>query len=335
MLNELGSFHIMAYPSTFEETSCIAVIEALSNGLRVICSNLGALPETTQGWAKVYTYLENKEAHAIKFANLLYEEIEFVKRGYFEKNSAIQKAIFLPQNSWDERIKEWKKYLTSIIIKENNFTYRNSWDFTIFQECFVGNEYNIKNFEENDVVIDLGCHIGSFSLLAHKKGSRRIFSFEALKYNYELATENLKSTNVNLQNLAVWRSDIDVETIEFDTNIKDWNTGMGTVVQNKNSQIISVKTIKFDTFLSDFQEVRFLKVDIEGSEYPVLYTSKQLHKIHEIAGEFHELEQNQINGYNFDRQGLKRFLEDNGFEVEIEEAYWSNTCGFFNAKKIK
>ena len=105
----------MAYPSTFEETSCIAVIEALSNGLRVICSNLGALPETTEGWARVYPFYENTEYHAIRFSEILYDEIEKFKRGFFQENYLIQKNIYGIRWSWDNRIEEWRRYLSSII----------------------------------------------------------------------------------------------------------------------------------------------------------------------------------------------------------------------------
>ena len=70
---ELPTFDILAYPNTFEETSCIAVIEALSAGLRVVTSNLGALPETTEGWARMYPYLIDPSLHAQTFANILLE----------------------------------------------------------------------------------------------------------------------------------------------------------------------------------------------------------------------------------------------------------------------
>lgn len=46
LAQELSSSSLFAYPNTFEETSCIASIEALGAGLPVITSRRGALPET-------------------------------------------------------------------------------------------------------------------------------------------------------------------------------------------------------------------------------------------------------------------------------------------------
>lgn len=110
---ELPSFDILAYPNTFEETSCISVIDALSAGLRVVCSNLGALPETTEGWARVYPYLVDKTKHAEKFAKVLGEEIELLKSGALYYHLEQQKAVYAPRWSWDQRIKEWKNYLNT------------------------------------------------------------------------------------------------------------------------------------------------------------------------------------------------------------------------------
>jgi glycosyltransferase involved in cell wall biosynthesis len=115
---ELHTFDILAYPNTFEETSCIAVIEALSAGLRVVTSNLGALPETTEGWAKMYPYLASKDLHAIKFADILDEEIIKIKNGDLDSHLELQKQIYTPRWSWDNRINEWIDFLN----KTNNFS---------------------------------------------------------------------------------------------------------------------------------------------------------------------------------------------------------------------
>lgn len=105
---ELLDFDVLAYPNTFEETSCIAVIEALSAGLRVVCSNLGALPETTEGWARMYNYRVDKEAHAHLFANLLSEEIEKIRSGELIEQLKKQVEVYKPRWSWDTRITEWQ-----------------------------------------------------------------------------------------------------------------------------------------------------------------------------------------------------------------------------------
>ena len=111
---ELPTFDILAYPITFEETSCIAVIEALSAGLRVVTSNLGALPETTEGWAGMYPYLMDPSLHAQTFANVLLEEIELIRKGKLDEHLTQQTQTYNIRWTWDYRIKEWLKFLDGL-----------------------------------------------------------------------------------------------------------------------------------------------------------------------------------------------------------------------------
>ena len=111
---ELPIFDILAYPNTFEETSCIAVIEALSAGLRVVTSNLGALPETTEGWARMYPYLRDPSLHASCFADILLEEIELVRSGKLDEHLTQQVQTYNPRWTWDYRIKEWLQFLDEL-----------------------------------------------------------------------------------------------------------------------------------------------------------------------------------------------------------------------------
>jgi glycosyltransferase involved in cell wall biosynthesis len=115
---ELSTFDILAYPNTFEETSCIAVIEALSAGLRVVTSNLGALPETTEGWARMYPYLMNKDKHAEMFAGILQTEIDLIRRDELYLHLESQKQTYAPRWSWDARINEWTDFLNTLPSKQ-------------------------------------------------------------------------------------------------------------------------------------------------------------------------------------------------------------------------
>ncbi len=108
----LKKSHIFAYPSTWQETSCISAIEALSAGLEIVTSSLGALPETTNGFATMYPYVEDKNQHAM----YLYQALKHAIENY-DSPSQVRKRrmqqIFAAENyNWGHwafqgRMKQW------------------------------------------------------------------------------------------------------------------------------------------------------------------------------------------------------------------------------------
>jgi FkbM family methyltransferase len=192
-----------------------------------------------------------------------------------------------------------------------------SWDAAIFDSVVNINEYQLFDLH-NSVVLDIGAHIGSFAYLSHKLGAVQVHSFEAFTENFKILEENMKNLNgVKIYNYAVWRSDIDVSHVLFQESQNHPNSGGGGVMQ---AQGIPVPTIKFDEILSKIGTIDLLKIDAEGSEFPILFTSKQLFRVNEIIGEYHEFSTPpdfiKIEGYpEFTGFALIEYLRRNGFNA--------------------
>lgn len=123
ILSALTEMHIFAYPNTFEETSCISLLEALSAQLSVVCPNYGALKETAFGFANMYEYIDNKMEHAIIFSKHLQNAIN----KYDQSNHFKQKSYIDLHHDWNTTIKtKWENLLQKTIIAKipkTNFYY--------------------------------------------------------------------------------------------------------------------------------------------------------------------------------------------------------------------
>src|SRR5271157_902538 len=75
----LQKAHILAYPSTWMETSCRVLIESMSAGLMCVHPNLAALSDTSGMLTLSYQYQDNVNAHASLFHHYLEHAINSVK----------------------------------------------------------------------------------------------------------------------------------------------------------------------------------------------------------------------------------------------------------------
>ncbi len=112
----LKQAHIFAYPSIWPETSCIALMEAMSAGCLCVHPDFAALPETAANWTWMYTWHENQQSHASVFYDMLLEAIAHVRKTKFKEDVRIQgqKSYADVFYSWDMRKVQWTNFLKSL-----------------------------------------------------------------------------------------------------------------------------------------------------------------------------------------------------------------------------
>ena len=90
---------IFAYPNTFRETSCISAIEAMAAGCFVVCSRLGALEETTAGFASLVDPGDDASFEA---------EIRRIIDRYLERDESLEQHL-QNQVKWIKGYYTWKR----------------------------------------------------------------------------------------------------------------------------------------------------------------------------------------------------------------------------------
>ena len=110
----LENAHIFAYPSVWQETSCIAAIEALAAGCLTVAPNYAALPETCANFAFMYGFNENRMDHANLFVNVLYQAIASYRNESTQKMLNMQTNYFNTFYNWDLRTQEWTSLIKSL-----------------------------------------------------------------------------------------------------------------------------------------------------------------------------------------------------------------------------
>ena len=110
----LKKTHIFAYPSIWQETSCIAMIEAMSAGCYCIAPNYGALQETMGGYGLCYEWFKDMDSHAITFTAALIHTIRKIESGELswpDEAFEAQYHRFHLDYNWSHRIDQWESFL--------------------------------------------------------------------------------------------------------------------------------------------------------------------------------------------------------------------------------
>lgn len=141
-----------------------------------------------------------------------------------------------------------------------------------------------------DVILDIGANIGLFTIAAAQAyPEAHIYAVEAMPHNYKNLCLNLQEngiTNVTATQVAIAGHNGKLSLTQHPTN-----SGGGTIhhlVDGFPQFEVTCLTLSEYLRLQGISRVRFLKMDIEGSEYAVLNSFEEWEKIDAMGLEIHE-----------------------------------------------
>jgi FkbM family methyltransferase len=245
-------------------------------------------------------------------------------------------------------LKNWREVLSSKLTGKsiNTIKFRNGLILQgppevnlnfLFQEVWVDEIYCQPGYEIEDgnIVIDIGANIGVFATFAAMRASNvEVLAFEPFPENAKWLKQNVSESNL-LSKIKVYEQAVAGVTEERTLQISDsWilhtlsDTGDQKNDSNEeNTQRIKVQCVGFEDVMKLVPRCDLLKIDCEGSEYEIFYTTpaETIKKIRRIVGEFHFGDEDRKNG-----KALCDYLESLDFRI-TEFTSFSDQEGVFSA----
>jgi FkbM family methyltransferase len=112
----LSQAWLFAYPSTYLETFCIGLIEAMAAGCHAVTTDLGALPETAMGHATLVPFEADRASLAHRFARATVDRLAWVARAPTQAADArsAQRASIAQSMVWGTRAQQWEAMIASL-----------------------------------------------------------------------------------------------------------------------------------------------------------------------------------------------------------------------------
>lgn len=214
------------------------------------------------------------------------------------------------------------------------FYCRNNKDdfqiMTFHEDDILEHKFNPK---QEDVVIDVGAHIGPYTLKASSLVgvNGKVLAIEADPSNYDILNRNIdlnKFTNATAVNYAAYSKE---EKIKLYLPSKEEeekelsHTKYNTIIQDRahnETKFVEVQANTLDYLLQSngikHEKVNWIKIDVEGAEFEVLKGAKDiLSKSNNISLliEIHNLSAANTNLY----EPIKEFLNSYNYKIDFEK----------------
>jgi FkbM family methyltransferase len=188
--------------------------------------------------------------------------------------------------------------------------------------------------KEGDIVIDVGAHIGPYTLKASKRVglNGKVVAIEADPENFDILNRNIqlnKLTNVIALNYAAYSKEDKIKLFLPGKGEELSYTKFNTVMTDRagnEKKYVEVKANTLDYLLQSsgikHEQVNWIKIDVEGAEFDVLKGAKNiLSKSKDISLliEIHNLTTHNTTLY----EPIKEFLDSYNFKIEFENVVYT------------
>ncbi len=192
-----------------------------------------------------------------------------------------------------------------------------------FIEMFIGEPYlnNLPSSirqKSNPVVIDIGAHIGLFSLYAYTELiTPHIYAYEPDPNNFKMLKKNIAVNNLSNAikpfNVAVGNDGTarffssDISSMSATQEVRNLGMHDGT------GKFIDIRSISITKILNKFKHIDILKMDCEGSEWKIIkdMSTKRLN-ISYICMEYHEFAGKK-------RKHIEEILAKKGYKIHTRD----------------
>lgn len=194
-------------------------------------------------------------------------------------------------------------------------------DRDIVREIWLLRTYNPSGFRigRRDIVMDIGAHIGAFTLLAATAArDGKVYSVEPADANFALLEENLRVNGI--KNAVAHRVALSGSEGTKKLFLSKENTGGGSFYDSFSlfgspAGSVDVPGVTLSKFMekNGIDRVDFMKIDCEGAEYEILMGGghETLAKVRRIAMEYHNIDAGRTG------TALAESLKKAGFEVRL------------------
>jgi FkbM family methyltransferase len=192
-------------------------------------------------------------------------------------------------------------------------------DFLPGHEGHIAGRFNPK---KGDIVIDIGAHIGRYTITSSKRvgNTGKVVAIEADPDNFRILKRNIalnNLTNVLPLNYAVFSTRTRMKLYEQSASAKYNSLMLARAAKSRNYVEVNADTLDSILMQNGINQVNWIKIDVEGAELEVLKGSAKT-----LSGEniFLFVEIHNINDpRHYDN--VINFLKYHNYEITFEQRY--------------